>query len=225
VSTATVRKAEEADIPSLIRMQQSSAVRFERSADDWRAHLRSGFIMCAPADTWLVEWPEGPAAYLGVQRGSKERAASVQEYGGSTMAVIHGLAAAAGEAARIDVLRMPGDYTFPLLGATAENRPQRAFGGTVKIIDPPRFFDSIQDVLFERGGEEVADGLLLAADLDRVTFEWEGHEMDVPTAELSRLVFGAGPGDPPFEMSEGPLESLLPRLFPIPLPCYGYNYI
>jgi GNAT superfamily N-acetyltransferase len=223
-ASSTVRRAGPSDALALVRLNQARPVRFERSVDDWLMVLQSGMLMDSPADAWIVEREGQALAYFGMSRAEAGGTVRVQEYGGSTAAVLAGLSEAAGQATTVEILEMPADLElYTLLGSSAVCREIR-FPGTVRVLDLPTLCDRIQPLLYERLGDEAASELGLAASDDGLALEWQGQVLEAHRDQIPLMFFGIAPPEPGFTLPDPPLRNVLRDLFPLPLPWYGFDY-
>ena len=72
---------------------------------------------------------------------------------------------------------------------------------------------------------ETSDGGALSGPAAAVRFRFHSEEMAIgPDEDLAALVFGCLERPVP-DAGPGPLGGILRRLFPLPLPGYGHNYI
>jgi hypothetical protein len=100
----------------------------------------------------------------------------------------------------------------------------RGFHGTVKILDRAGFFGAIEGHIAHR----LAAAERAALEIEcrtTVVFRYKGAELAVADdADLAALVFGSVERAPPAANDRG-LAEILARVFPLPLPGYGLNYI
>jgi hypothetical protein len=94
----------------------------------------------------------------------------------------------------------------------------------VKIVDRPGFFSAIEGHIALRleRGERAA---LAIQSGSTVVFRYQGEEISISDdSDLAALVFGSATHAP--SATAGPrLKKILARMFPMPLPGYGLNYI
>ncbi|HEX3000439.1 MAG TPA: GNAT family N-acetyltransferase [Armatimonadota bacterium] len=230
-----IQPCERKEIPALLALNQQRPVRFLRPPDDWDALLAAQMLMNRPADCLGIWEGENLVAYAGTQRSQRDASGSptpprIFEYAGSETALFESLGAIAARsgADRVDIAILPGSSELTrLLRAASAEEQHNAFGGTVGIIDPARFFTAFRPYLEERLGSLAArfaitptanGGACIAYGDDSYQLENMG--------QLTALVFG-GNTEEARAVPQPPetLQPLLARLFPLPLLWYGYNYV
>ena len=202
-------------------LHQREGVRFRRSGADWEALLRAGVLLVAPADLLLIRAGGEALAYAGVQRPRGERLPHprVQEIAGARALIAEALPAIARhyDSARAEVIALASDVGLRCEAVRRGwERQRRAFGGTVGVIDPPRFLAAIEPLLAERAGdafrlEPDGEGALIVSDVGSHRLPTRGH--------LTAVLFGGDTdeartlgGDIPI-----PLRERLATALPLPL--------
>jgi len=222
------------DRAALQALHHAESVRFVRDAGEMRILLETGMPHCRPARTWTVKAGGATAAFLCVEGPDDEtgpRVARAVEIAGSRIAMI-AAAPAILDASAADTLEIDACAADAELQSLAReyDLPATEMGmhGTLKIIDPRGFFESLRPWRAERLGAEENAGLRIEC-RDAVTFTLGSGRLTLsPEGDLAALVFGSHERKPPHvEGAEGSggLQAVLDRLFPLPLPEYGLNYI
>ncbi len=94
----------------------------------------------------------------------------------------------------------------------------------MKILDRAGFFGAIEGHIASRLTQGERAGLTIQCG-PAVVFRYKGAELAIADdADLTALVFGSVAHTPP-AAEDGTLREILARLFPLPLPGYGLNYI
>jgi predicted N-acetyltransferase YhbS len=224
-----VRDWTEEDLPDLVRLHQAERVRFIRDPEEMRTVLGSGFLCCRPSRTFVVRMDGKAVAYAGCGGPddiSGEGAVRVLEIGGSRQAVLSAVPALL-EAMGGRTLQMElpdGDCEWEFLARVhALHAMPKGFNGTVKIIDRLGFFRAIEGYIAERVTPAENRDLRIECG-PTVTFSCGSERLAVTEdGDLAALVFGSIERTAP--SAGGRLGGILRRLFPIPLPEYGMNYI
>jgi predicted N-acetyltransferase YhbS len=222
------------ELAVVIALHQQEPVRFLRPRENWEALLAAGMLMNQPADLLIVRQDAERVAYLAVQRPVVGRdgqpgPARVMEWAGSRRAVAGALP---GVAARYNVpeaalvaLADDGDWQAEARRCGYPGAPVQ-FSGTLGILDPARFLESVRPVLEERLGSDLG-GLVVAPAGTGALLRLRGEVLELATmGELTALVFG-GDTEEARRVPPAPprLAALLAEAFPIPLLWYGYNYV
>jgi predicted N-acetyltransferase YhbS len=218
------------DIPGMIALYQAEPVRFERGAEEMRILLEARSLHARPARTWVCRLGQKLAAYActtGPEQGSGEGALKALEIAGSRHALLAALPAilAASRAPGAEIETTAFDLEMEtLVNALGLPSVLRGFHGTVKIVDRPRFFEAIEGHISLRLTREERAALTIDCG-STVAFRYEGAELSITAdADLAALVFGSVDHAPP-GAKDVRLGDVLARVFPLPLPGYGLNYI
>jgi hypothetical protein len=226
---ATVREWTPADLPEMIALHQAEAVRFMRDPAEMRTLLDSGFLFCRPARTWVVRNDERLLTYLCAgqpfDRSEKGRLL-VKEIAGSRAAVLGAIPTImrADSANRVEIDTTGNDVELCAL-AQMHFLPVSALGfrGTLKVVDRAGLFRALEGHIAERLTPAELGSFKVTCD-GPVAFEHAGERFVIDKdGELAALLFGSLEEAVP--RIEGRLGEILARLFPLPLPCYGLNYI
>jgi hypothetical protein len=195
-----------------------------------RMLLRARSLHSRPARTWVVHEGGKLRAYLCAAAPDPRRRGGVWEVlesGGSRPAVLACLPAILRACATslIEVettirdAEMEGlarDYRIPVRA--------RGFRGTLKIIDTPRFLRSIQG--YVRQGLPSRDRVRLETSASGgVRLAVGAEELLLRTDREAAAFFFGSLETPPSVSARGRLRQAVDRLFPLPLPVYGLNYI
>jgi GNAT superfamily N-acetyltransferase len=218
------------DIPEMVALYQAEPVRFERDAEEMQTLLEARSLHARPARAWLCRVRDKLAAYActtGPDQGSGESVLKALEIAGSRHALLASLPAilAASHAGSVEIETPASDLEMQTL-ANAWDLPSvnRGFHGTVKIVDRPRFFSAIEGYIALRLTRAERAALVIDCGAT-VVFRYDGEELLIANdADLAALVFGSVAQAPPSAGGRR-LREILARVFPMPLPGYGLNYI
>jgi predicted N-acetyltransferase YhbS len=221
-----VREWRLADVPRMAELHRAEPVRFERTAPEWYAFLRTGRAANGPCRTWVVSAPGRPGqieAYLCAQEvvdTPQGRMASVQEIAGSRDAVLAALDpvmdAMRADRSEINFLGVDSGMASRAAQFSLGVVP-RGFHGTVKVIDPPGLIPALRRF--------VGSGVSIEAGADGFVFRLGTESFAVHgLAEVTAFLFGSIERQAA-KPAPGSLRSTLDAAFPIPLPDYGLNYI
>lgn len=216
-----------------LRLHQAEPVRWRREEHDFDLMLACGVVACRLGSTHLVRRGGVPVAAVtvSIRRDPQHGTARllVAETAGSRPAVLGVLPrlAAQYEATHVRWAGYPTDAALADL-ALAHGWPTAWDGheGTLKILDWPRLLADLRPLLADRVGAATLDSLRFQPEDDglklaRLTVHRGDESLCLEGDAIVRLVFGSHqPLDPP----ASPLEDLLRRAFPVPLPLYGLNY-
>jgi hypothetical protein len=220
----------EEDLPDMMALHQAEAVRFVRDAAEMRMLLESRMLFCRPARTFVVRRDGSVLAYICCQGPDDLSGVGVvraREIAGSRPALLASAPAILkAQGAQVLEIEIPAaDIELENL-ARAHKLPCRnvGFHGTVKIIDRKGFFRSLEGHIAKRLTPEEREALRIECG-PAVTFRCGSEQVSIrQDEELAAMVFGSvervGPA-----VGRGRLGSLLGRLFPLPLPGYGLNYV
>lgn len=218
------------DIPQMAALYQAEPVRFERDAEEMRTLLEARSLYARTARVWVCQVGEKLAAYActtGPDTGSEEHVLKILEIAGSRHALLASLPAllAASHAESAEIETAASDLEMEIL-ANAWDLPSvdRGFHGTVKIVDRPRFFSAIEGHIALRLNRAERAALVIDCG-STVVFRYQGEEISITDdSDLAALVFGSIAHASPTPGGRR-LMKILARLFPMPLPGYGLNYI
>lgn len=230
------RPRSETDLAALVDLHSAEPVRFIRPPEDFRTLLEAKRTLNGRAETRLVLAGDArPVAYVMFRppgsRGVEGKELCVDELAGSRLALAHALPALFEEydLDRLHVEALCSDHELIHLAAVHgwEVRPQ-GFHGTVGIIDPARFWQSILPLVRERLGKE-ADDLVLDTDGRQVSVSFGGEKRGpINMPGFTRLAFLPQHKRNTIDLAlpeDSPLKRILDRLFPLPLVSYGLNYV
>jgi predicted N-acetyltransferase YhbS len=230
------RPRADADLPALVDLHSAEPVRFVRPPEDFRTLLEGECTLNGRAETRLILTGDArPVAYVMFRppgsRGVEENELCIDELAGSRLAVAHALPPLFDEfdLDRLHIEALSSDHELAYIAATHgwDVQPQ-GFHGTVGIIDPDRFWQSIVSLVHERLGEEAND---LALDTDGRQVNLNFGSEKTPALNMpgfTRLVFlpeHKREAVDPALSQDSPLKRILARLFPLPLVSYGLNYV
>jgi GNAT superfamily N-acetyltransferase len=204
-----VREWTEADVPEVEALHAREPVRFVRAPGEMRSLLRTRALHVRPARTWIVRVGERTTAYLCVS-GPDEKtgpgALVAREIAGSRHAVLAAAPAItkACQAESLDIEVPASDEMAVLADSFGCESRTAGMHGTLKIIEPARFFQALRPrfqarlSLEDRRALSSNDAISMAAE------------------DLAAFVFGSIEREPP---------RVLHSVFPLPLPAYGLNYV
>jgi hypothetical protein len=226
VTGLTVRRVSADDWPRLALLHQAESVRLLRSAEFFlQLCLRWD---CSRPRVWLIESGGEPAAYLMLsRRGFREPGISrlaLSEYAGARAALLEGLPAvlrdAGVEAVRLRVLGHDREFLHLLRQRGFDMKPAHLFG-THRLVDLPGLMRNLRPYLAAR---------LLRRELRQLSFHQEGEtcvishgsvSAELKLSQATALVLG-GPSAPQLP---GALGGTLSKIFPLPFPMPGFNYV
>jgi hypothetical protein len=207
----------EADLPELEAVHEQEPVRFVRPRGEMLTLLRTGAVHCRPGRTWIVHDGERTAGYLCVEGPDDRTGPGVmiaREIAGARPAILAAAQAILGASGAecLDIEVPASDTRIVSLSGSSGCAVRRAgMQGTLKIIDPPAFFEALKPRLAAR----LSPG-------DRAAFTAEIARVTAPE-DLAALAFGSVEREPP--QPGGRRGEILRAVFPLPLPVYGLSHI
>jgi len=227
----TVRRAAAADVALLQSLHEREPVRFHRPLEDWQAMLRSLEARSRGKNdhaVFVVERDGEPVAYVFASHflwdeGPHTR---VEEFAGCRPSIVAALpAVAAALGAETIQMRAPDwdSVLVALLGAGEyETREEHLSGHTVKVSSVENFLQQLRPLIEERVGRSAADAFRGSTDAAGLYECWVGEErLTFEPPAFTALAFGQpSPGD-----EERDRRGVLERIFPVPLPLPGLNYV
>jgi hypothetical protein len=226
--TCTVSEWTANDVPEMYALHQAEPIRFVRDKAEMHVLLKARSLHARPARTWVCRVKGKLAAYLCATGPDGERGVlEVLEMAGSRHVLLASLPAirASSRAGTVEIETSAWDLEMEIL-AHAWGLPMvdRGFHGTLKIVERKLFFSAIERYIASRLSREERGGLVIDCG-PAMRFRYEGGELLVEKDEdLAALVFGSVERAAPEAGTKG-LGEILARLFPMPLPGYGLNYI
>lgn len=225
-----VREWAPADVGGMAALQRTEPVRWLRGEEETRLLLATNRIYARPGGTWVVHAEGKLAAWFSASDPDRENdgaGPAVREIAGSRLAALAALPAVLGrrKLPYANVVAVASDLELELQASVFGLHAEiRGFHGTVKIIDPPGLFRSLDGWIAERLGP-IEKGRLQVEHGAGTTFRHGGQSLALGGVEdLAALVFGSVERALPL-LPPGPLSEVLRRIFPVPLPCYGLSYI
>ena len=205
-------------------------MRFHRPLEDWRAALECMEVRSRGRNThrvFLFSRLEKPLAYalLHIEPGHGREEPEVGEFAGCRATLLEGLpaAAAALEAPALR-LRVP-DFDTPLSCAASRKGLSGEEGfllhHTVKVTSPENLTAQLRGLLEERLGRGGSTISLRAVPDGTREVSVAGEHIILESPEFTRLVFGGPDG----RKGPGEYPEVLDRIFPVPLPFPGLNYV
>lgn len=216
----------------LARVHEREPVRYHRPMEDWQALMEAMLDGSDPIRqrAFLVYERGEPSAYAVYhrQRQGDEQVGRVIEYAGSRSHIMAALPAVAA-AAKVPAveLRVPDFDPSLIRAANASGRSPRAdylMHHTIKVSALDTFVRDIKPYIEERIGRTGAGGLAFQAGPGG-TYDvilGEEHFPFAPPA-FTQMVFGRPEGIDTSDL--GIAGDVLARLFPMPLPLPGLNYV
>jgi GNAT superfamily N-acetyltransferase len=230
-----VRLASPYDAPTLAGLYQTKPARFERTLDDWTAHLSSGQCECSTAVAFLGLRDGRPAAYIAHKAWGKlsNPISDLGEWAGPAGDVLALAAAAVERAGRPEIEIKLDPAADPDLAVRVAERAGEgeacSHGATFKVLRPAALYEACRPHLSgpartigvsefetpsEDGGVNVGAG-----------FELGGTSIELPVEQVARLFFGDPGGDLDERLrAAGDVGAALLDAFPFPVPRYGYSY-
>jgi len=221
----SVRGAGAEDWRSVALLHQAERVRFVRGASFYARVVSRG----SHRGIWLVEHEGRPLAYLclsriwGLPRDKPVRA--LAEYAGSRVALLEGLAALLPAAGLSEVQASFPQFDEELtylcrqhgLGLTPDTIP----GHTIRLLNLPGLMKALRPYVLSRLSGAEARGLRFGQNEEGCRFGFGTETSEASPAHAAAIVLG-GHRAP---RVAGELGAILSRLFPIPVPLPGLNYV
>lgn len=224
-SNLKVRKANERDIPKLLRIMELESVRFIRSYEELKILLRCETVVNRPGEVLIIESNDIPLGYVALQLPKKqEEILHIKEIGGSRSAILDALYTILEmynrDSILLDTLNSDIEikYTLEKLGIKGEDR---GFEGTIKVINPKGLIKKMDDYFRRMLGEEYCDfGIEFNPP---ITIRFKNERFQIEENDLPALLFGSIERKIAIP-TELQMNRVLNALFPIPLVDYGLNY-
>jgi len=226
VSSFSLARAGHDDIDDIIALRQTLPTRYLLPREDLAALLDHKMVMDKPTDWWMIRrdsetvgwgvlYVQPPDLHLFDWAGNPEALAGavplwLNAYNAETI-----------------TLTVTDRYCLPLAWNSFIER-ERAFDGTVLILDARRLFERATPYLIERIGEENFQRLRIETDQQRLRVALDSQKIDLSDGgEIAQFFFGAPQRDFLAECiaPDSELCFLLSRAFPIPLVWYGIGYV
>lgn len=211
----------------LARLYDSKPVRYLRSMDDWRLHLRCCNCENQYSVPLIAYRGTVPVAYVVCKHTSHIRApiSKAGEWAGEPGYVLAVFAEVPQLCEREDVeivLDQIADAPLvAMLSAKGFEATTQGTGRTVKVLRPAVLFRKLRPILPDAARElQVIEGNSGAR------FQRGRTVLDLPAEMVARAFFGAPENELDAVLGRaGELGALMREVFPVPLPRYGYNYI
>jgi len=224
-----IRRAAASDIFTIERLYEREPVRYHRPLEDWRAMFEamSHDAVYRRSAIYLLGDESAASGYVHMLYGARgdKFYARVGEYAGYRAQIVAALPAIARELGAASVeLRVP-DYDPSLRRASeltgVPSTADYLTHHTIKIPALETFVRGVKPYIEERLGRSGAGAIAFqpgtGGSYDVIIGE-DRTPFDVPA--FTTLVFGS-----PAEDASGGGEGLLERIFPVPLPLPGLNYV
>ncbi len=189
----------------------------------------TGAVMNRPGEILLVSDGDAPLAYAVVILPEEdEKVASIVEYGGSRRALLDGIPI------MFEKYALNG-LTFDAAGWDLEmiyllKTAGGTFGetdipGTVKILNLERLAERIRPYIHGRIGRVESEKLSFSQNGDTYIFTDGKEELTAKGASSVHIVFGKKENDQWNVLEEGQLKDTLRKIFPLPRPWAGLNFV
>ena len=227
-----MREAAAEDVPQLERLYEHEPVRFHRPLEDWHAvfgTITAEYPAAFKDRVYLVSDANEATGYVVVRKGSwgEKVFCHVTEYAGDRVRIVAALPALAAAVGHDKVDLSVPDYDVGLRRAAAATgmspRTGHLTGHTVKVSCLPSFVRAIKPLVEERLGNTGAGGLAFQPSEGGYDIIIGEEHTTFSKPAFTTLVFGSPESDARDGADLG--GGLLGRLFPIPLPLPGLNYV
>jgi hypothetical protein len=208
----SLKKCGPSDLPTLLRLQHSDPVAFERGERDFRTTLSHGIAYLGKCQAWLLLSSGKPLAWLALNPAKR---AKLTDYAGPRSAVLAGLRLASKKLSFKEVELSVAGHDEEFLRLLGGKGKFALVEGTHLILDPQRLFKRLKPYFEQQLGKEGAKGL---------AFKMKGKGFEVKLGSkrtalkdlpaLTKFVFGNKAN------VAGPFKSV----FPIPFPIIGLNW-
>jgi len=218
-----------ADIPALSRLHEAETVRYQRDAQTMAVLVAADHLECKPASFWKIEESGRLTAYLCVQAPidqGERKVSRVRELVGSRPAALAALPQILGAiGADAAAIKDPAsdEVMSSLIRQYGLRVEPQGFDGTVKVVDRSGFFRELEPRLAQRLSAQERQAITVTAGPPTV-FHLGSQELVVETdQDFAALAFGSVERAAP--QAGGALGAALGRVFPLPLPGYGLDYV
>lgn len=220
------------EIPDILNLYSKTPSYFLRRTEDWEDFLKSGMAMNRASDLWVIKRDRQIKAYVLAQRASASSPPCIIEYAGDRQAVIHSFSRIIAESRGKDslILYIPVADTyfyryFKTLGVSTEEWVD--YQSTVRIQNFINLFRCMRPYFTERLNSRVLNGMRIKESESMITFSVGEEKLKLTKALATVLVFGSSDrnGSNILKRNNGFIENIFNKLFPIPAPWYGLNYI
>ena len=220
----TARPAAPGDASTLARLYQAEPVRFMRPARFFHSLLGGGH-----RQPWLLEQAGRPVAYMSLSRiWDLPRAAPVRalgEYAGSRAALVDGLAAvlpgAELEEIRLSFPAYDRELAYLLRARGAELSPATVPSHSFRLLDAAGLMRVLRPYCASRCSAGVLRALRVEPNGERTRLTLGGETVDLDISQVGALALGGAEAP----VIGGELGAVCARVFPIPLPLPGFNYV
>lgn len=229
----TLRRADTGDLETLGSLYERKPVRFHRPLEDWKEtvaalEFRTGWP--ARHGLFLIETGGEPVAYILSARYNRDDGpfTNVREFAGDPGAIAAALPAVAThhDASWIEMKAADFDPATrrALEEAGYEGRREHLMGHSVKVSSAGIFLRALAALVEERIGSAAAGALQVYPSSDGGAEICVGEDrFSFSPREFTALAFGQPEGT---TLAEGNLAAnVLSRVFPVPLPLVGLNYV
>jgi len=221
----SVRRVTADDWGALSPLQAAEPVRFVRSADFFSQCCY--WWDCALPEIWLVASGSKPLGYLLLVppwRAEHRKTRTVGEYAGSRAAIVDALPLIFEgtdlDEIRCEVLGQDGELAYLLAGRSLALAPD-TLPGTHRVLNLPGLMRDIRPYLAARLPRSVMRRLTCEQEGEACRLSLGSDQVEMDLSQAARLVLG-GRGVP---RVGGDLGENLGRVFPIPFPMPGCNFI
>lgn len=215
-------------IMDLVSLHQREPVRFKRSLEEFRLLVSRKIRETAAKMRNLIAYKRGrPIAYVSAL--GFDRMWSLVEYAGSRRAVLHLIEKLSKDyGIGMFELSIPyGDWEMLSLLEDIGLKPGASTApASLAILNPVRFIEKIRLYIEERIGDMKLE---VKTESDGIKIQVSNSRLELrDPREFTLLVFGRpemieNPDTPSFDLDKAPEP--FKRVFPMPTPTYGLNYI
>lgn len=207
-----LKKCGPSNLASLLRLQRSKNVGFERSERDFRTTLSHGIAYLCKCQAWLLLSSGKPLAWLALNPAKR---AKLIDYAGPRSAVLAGLKLASRKLGFKEVELSVAGWDEEFLRLAGGKGKFSLVDGTHLILDPQRLFKRLRPYFEQQLGKEAARSL---------AFKQKGKGFEVKLGSkraslkdlpaLTKFIFGNK------AKVSGPFQAI----FPLPFPIIGLNW-
>jgi hypothetical protein len=208
----------------LSRLHQAEPVRYVRLGDFFARMLRHGH-----RQPWLVESGGQPISYLSLSRiwdlPSATPIRALGEYGGSRSALIDSMDRVM-EAAGLSEIRMSfpahdTEMTHLFRSRGVSLRPGTIHAHTYRLLNVSGLMRALRPYFAARLPAAALRAFSVETTGERVSMRFGNERANLSLAQAAATMLG-GPDAPAIE---GELGEVVRRVFPVPLPLPGLNYV
>ncbi len=220
------------DAALLAEIYRREPVRWLRPVADYRLAM-AGYVMNRPAKFFLVREGQAPRGYLILLRSRRdpsEPRGEIGEFAGERKAIVGCLGKLVAREGLGELSLHVSGWDGPtreLLCARGLAPSPANSSGTVMIVNFVQFMERMRPYFEELLGLREARGLVFAQDGGRMVFAYGADQVVAQNAgEAAQVIFGTLEGAEERLLREGGRAGeVLRKIFPLPAPWYGINYV